>query len=298
MHVIALFIIIFASYTSIGAAAHSKSSSYLNDSLNGSALARSSSSIESFSLGDTERPLTPAEYERLTNAIGDIDKAGIQSVTVNALIDRLTDAYLKDPIAGELLVYIQTMLLHELRLERIRNTLKTQASIPEDIEGLAAVVQDDNELATINTGVVSKLLTDLEKYYGLAPLNHAKEQFANLSDQQLAELIDAAAEGRLADMITPLQFLGIIKGLNTEEPNISDERDHLIDLIVIAAVNNNIKQNPTYNLFTNDQRQNDILQLSEDSLNEYYATSGRKRKTVSTKQPKKSFAQRWFSRRK
>lgn len=289
-------------YISIDAAAGSKSSSYQNGSLNGSALARSSSSMESYSLNEPGRPLTPAEYERLTNAIGDIEKIGIESVSVNQLINLMTDASLNDVVANDLLAYIRTKLLQKLRLERIRNVINQAVEANTDItdvDGIAAVISNDQELATVYGDVVDKMLTTLEVFFKLPPIDAVSHHLALLSEPQLAELIDTAAEGKLADMVTPLQFLELIYTLNVEHPDISKKHRNLIDIMHVAAINSNIKQNPTYNSFANDPRQNEVLQKSEETLDTYYATSGRQRRSApSAKQAKKSFAQRFFARRK
>jgi hypothetical protein len=288
-------------YISLDAAARSKSSSHHNGSWNSSALARSSSSMESYSLSEPGRPLTPAEYERLTNAKGDIEKTGVASVSVNQLINLVTDASLHDIVANDLLAYIRIKLLQEQRLARIRNVIN-QASESNtditDVEGLAAVILDDQELATINSDVVDTMLTTLELFFKLPPIDVISHRLALLSESQLEDLIDAAAEGKLADMITPLQFLELLFTLSVEYPDISAKQRNLIDIMSVAAINSNIKLNPTYNSFANDQRQNEVLQESENTLNNYYATSGRQRRSATIKQAKKSFAQRFFARRK
>lgn len=291
---------------SINAAARSEPSSYLHDTLDysgvaqsSSSVAQSSSSMESFSLGEPGRPLTPAEYERLTGAITELRKTGITSINVETLINWITDGYLQDPIAGDLLAFVDTTLLDELRLQRMRDVLNKESVIDPDIEGLAAIIKSDYELATISPNVISKILGTLEKHFDLAPMQEAAHLITLLPEQKLEELIDAAVEGRLADMVTPLQFLELVSASQGRLQNISKERRQLAHLIVIAAMNNNIKQNPAYNLFTNDLRQNEVLQTSETALNEYYAQTGRQRPRGTIAKPaKKSFAQRWFARRK
>lgn len=313
MKMVALFIMLITAYISIDAAAYSRSSSsYHNGSTNGSAMAHSSSSAKESSFNDPERPLTPAEYERLTSAKAEID-AKIEQPSVNDLINLVTDTYLKDPVGRELLNYIRSKLIYNLRIDRVRTKISQEFATEADMANLAQkalnehtfanlkalieIIKDDYQLSQYNEEEIAEMLKGFEEYFGLGPIK--TYPLALLPEQQLAELIDAAVEGRLAQEVSLLQFIELYLALKDDEPGLSKKQRDLIDIMFNAAVNYNIKHNPTYNLFANDQRQNQLLQTSENIVNKYYATSGRQRRNaLATKTAKKSFAQRWFARRK
>lgn len=292
---IALLIMLITAYISIDAAANSQSSAHQNGSNATELSSAIGSTSDSVSFNKPGRALTPAEYERFTEAANKIDQNEAQFISVNNLINLVTDFSLRDPIATEQLKYIRRKLLHPIhtqRLELIRTKLDQKLDIDSTHQEYVPIIMSDQQLAQFSDVDVASMIDSFEEYLGLNPVE------TNLSEQRLADLIDAADEGKLADMVDPLEFLELLHSLRVNS-GITKEQRKLLDTMFLAAENYNIINNPTYNLFAYDQRQNQLLQRAQKVLNAYYATSGRQRRTaLATKAAKKSFAQRWFARRK
>jgi hypothetical protein len=231
---ICLQICLIAAYNEINAAAHAPSAA---DRLEASA-----ATLSPFSA--SKRALSQAEIERLQAEKERINNKSAALISVNELIDILTEAYLQDPVASRLLFPVAE---------------KLQQSFP---------------------------------YYRL-PLSRT------VSTDHLATLIEAAEEGKLPNYLTPLEFSDLILALHPS--NIGDAPQALRELmriLTIAAVNYNLRENPTYSMLRHDQRQNELLQKTDSILHDYYASIGRTRKMSSMPLEKRSRLQRWFTLRK
>jgi hypothetical protein len=274
---------------SIKTAAHTESSTSTANEL-----PIESSSIESHSLNEPGRPLTPAEYERFKDISNKIAASGVDNVNIDMLIDFVTDGYLKNIVANELLDHIRTTLIIQARIERLRTRLNDFFTFSPAEE----IILDDKKIMQLPEKELVELLATVETYHGMPPIetNLAEQRSQLTNPQQLKLLIDAAAEGTLQNHISPFQFLELVHIIKHNGFEISEEQRALINLIIMAIIHRNIKENPTYNMFRNDAQQNRLLQSSEIKLKEYYAETGRQLPSV--KSGKKSFAQRWFTRRK
>jgi hypothetical protein len=120
-----------------------------------------------------------------------------------------------------------------------------------------------------------------------------KDRYAlaqTLTTEDLIKLVDHAAEGTLADRIIPysyLQFMRVRDEKRDIEPHELDLRSYATMAILVAAVNRNLKVNPTYNMFRNHARQNKFVHESDEYLDAFYSELNRPRKGVLSSSAKK-----------